>query len=134
MSYYFPHFQQFLFSKRFSSNNRYKIKDQNHVSSVTMLKHNIIYKRCLVTFNKSCLKRLKLLRPNSQKLFLSILRSYWAYKIQKKILFSSTVVQSSLFNCEYSHSTCYRSILTTEKRQLYYVNKNLTKQIFFLIL
>ena len=30
------------------------------MSSVSMLKHNIIYKRCLVIFNQSCLKRLKL--------------------------------------------------------------------------
>ena len=29
------------------------------MSSVTMLKHNIIYKRYLVIFKKSCLKRLK---------------------------------------------------------------------------
>ena len=28
--------------------------------NVTTLKHNIIYKKCLVIFNKSCLKRLKL--------------------------------------------------------------------------
>ena len=30
------------------------------MSSVTMLKHNIIYKWCLVKYNKSCLKCLKL--------------------------------------------------------------------------
>ena len=30
------------------------------MSSVTMLKHNIIYKMCLVKFNNSCLKRLEL--------------------------------------------------------------------------
>ena len=30
------------------------------MSSVTMLKHDIIYKRCYVKYNKSCLKGLKL--------------------------------------------------------------------------
>ena len=30
------------------------------MSSVTMLKHNIIYKRCFVIYNKSCLERLKM--------------------------------------------------------------------------
>ena len=30
------------------------------MSSVTMLKHKIFYKRCLVIFNKSCLKHMKL--------------------------------------------------------------------------
>ena len=49
LSYYFPRFRQFPYSKRCSSNNR---------SSLTMLKLNIIYKRCLGKI-KSCLKRLK---------------------------------------------------------------------------
>ena len=30
------------------------------ISSETMLKHDCIYKRCLMTFDKSCLKRMKL--------------------------------------------------------------------------
>ena len=30
------------------------------MSSVTMLKHDIIYKKCLVIINNSCLRRLKL--------------------------------------------------------------------------
>ena len=35
------------------------------MSSVTVLKHNIINNRCLVIFNKSCLKRLKLSAMNT---------------------------------------------------------------------
>ena len=36
-----------------------KLESKN-MSSATMLKHNIVYKRCLVKSTKSCLKRLKL--------------------------------------------------------------------------
>ena len=52
------YFLNFHIQKGVLSNNRCKIKDQNRV---TMLKHNIIYKWCLMKYNKSRLKCLKLL-------------------------------------------------------------------------
>ena len=61
LPFVFSRFQKFSYSKGVLSNNRSKIKDKIRiVSSVTMLKHNIIFKWCLVKYNKSCLKCLKL--------------------------------------------------------------------------
>ena len=60
LSYYFPNFQQFTYSKRCQVIICLKLKIRI-MSCVTMLKLNIYYKRCFVKYKKSCLKRLKLL-------------------------------------------------------------------------
>ena len=59
ITYYFSRFQQFHIEKGVQVIICIKIKIRI-MSSVNMLKHNIIYKRCLVILNKLCLKRLKL--------------------------------------------------------------------------
>ena len=57
------------------------------MSSVTMLKHDIIYKSCLEIFYKSCLKRLKVSAQvimQASKLGVSKLKSQYIYINKQK--------------------------------------------------
>ena len=76
-------FSKSIFKKDFKVIIGLKLKIRI-MSLVQQCYNTIINKGCLVTFNKSCLKRLKLKKKKSQKLFPSIWRSYLAYKIQNK--------------------------------------------------
>ena len=70
--YYFPCFQKFSYSKGVQVIIGPKLKVRI-MSSVTMLKHNVIYKRFLVIYIKSCRKRLKLSAQIKKKMEIIVL-------------------------------------------------------------